>query len=259
RAQDVVNGSVAYWIQAVIAFQDLFFMDFRVVVDIQPDNIAPVGHEIEYSFIAQIEDPVHDLVFNFIDGARTNAFLHQRFDLFFGNLTFARSQVEQAHNPVGGGAQEPDKGCCDPAEESHGPGNGHGELFGDDQSHPLGNQLPENRCEKGNDDDNHYDGNALAVGGHRRNPGQKLFEKGGESRPAVQTGKNADQGDPYLNGGQELIGRSVKLKRFAGRPVPFLYMQFQPGLPAGHKGYFRGGENSVEQDEKQYDEYFRKH
>src|SRR5690606_9739619 len=100
---NIDKRSPAYRIHRVSAFEDSLLMYVIVVIDIQPNDVTAVGHQIDGPFVAQAEHTVNNLVLNVLDGTNVGTFIHQRFDLFFGNRTFGGFYVQQPDNRLCGG------------------------------------------------------------------------------------------------------------------------------------------------------------
>src|SRR5688572_26095337 len=80
---------------------------------------------------------------------------------------------------------------------------------------------------------------------------------GGERRPAERSGKNSDERDADLHGGEKTIGRLGQFKGNSGPAAALIGKAAQPGLLRGHHRNFRHREHSVCEKQQEDDGNFK--
>ena len=78
-----------------------FFYLVFIIIEVEPDDIAPVCHQRCNIPVAEMEHPFNNFLFGFINGAGFSAFSNQSFDFFFRYgivfRTFDIKDAEEKH------------------------------------------------------------------------------------------------------------------------------------------------------------------
>jgi hypothetical protein len=147
---------------------------------VEPDNVAPRGHDHADRAIAQAEDLLHDLFFDRLEDAALRALLDQHPHFFFGDHRLVEQfDAHQPQRPFAGTGEQPDQGRREPRQGGHGPRNPAADALGVVQRQSLRDEFTDHQREIGHDDYDDKDRQRLRdVGGHgelgqqRGKPGQ---------------------------------------------------------------------------------------
>src|SRR5258707_13218702 len=141
---DIVDLAIADGIDGMRLADDLFLDGLFVLIQVEPDDIAAVGHQGGDIAVAEVEHPLDDLLFGFLDGTLFGAFVDEglylvlRDGAVFGwpDLKELEEEVagivEQPHDGVGDDREDPDRSCHKP-----------GDLLGPQQADAFGDQFAE--------------------------------------------------------------------------------------------------------------------
>src|SRR5579863_4880408 len=142
HAFDVVDLAVADRIDRMGFTDDLFLHGLFVLVEVEPDNIAPVGHQGSDIPVPEMKDPFYNILFDFFDRALFGAFVDDGLDLVFRDGTILRrTDRKQFEKEVAGVVEQPYEWMGDPRQDPYGPGDEACDLFGPQQADPLGDEF----------------------------------------------------------------------------------------------------------------------
>jgi len=141
-----------------------FPVHFYGIVNIQPDQIAAVGHDGFNGTVSQVEDTLNQFLLHFPYLAVFLSLLYQCLYFVFRHLGFFDIAHAQDHKkPPGTFGQQPYEGIRDLAQHFHETRHGTGHLIGSHQPYPFGNQFPYDQCEICHKRDDQYIGNPVCV------------------------------------------------------------------------------------------------
>jgi len=149
----------------------------------------------------------------------------------------------QPHQQVGRPRQHPDQGPGDQRDGGQGAGGQLGPALGALQGDPLGGELAQHQRHIGEHDGDHHDRSRLS---RPTKEAQRLDQRLGQRHGRDRRGQEPGQGDPDLDGGQELVGVASQPGH---QPAPAaLGLQApQLALPQRDEGDLAAGEGRVDQ------------
>ena len=156
------------------------------------------------------------MLFDLLDFAVFGPLLDDGADFGLGDLAFGLLNSQQAGHGGGAFCEEPDEGRSDCGEESHGSGDDLCGAFGGIHADPFGNEFSEDDGQIGDDDDDGDLGDDGCGPDGDAECGELRTELGGEGIAGVDTGKDSDQGDSDLDGGEESVGVFREFECFSG-------------------------------------------
>ena len=144
HADDVVQFVVRHGIDVVQSLVDGLPNLLVRVVDVQPHEVAAVGHDGADVAVAQIEHSLHDVLLHLLNLAFLGPFLDDGLYLLFRDAVLVGFvQPDEAQRGGSAFGQQPDEGGGYQGEQVHGTRHELGHPFRVDHPDALGHQLPE--------------------------------------------------------------------------------------------------------------------
>ena len=223
---------------------------------VQPDYVAPEGHDRVHLQVAEGEDTLHDVLLYGRHLSLVGTLLDYRLYLLLCHLGLLLLDAEYLDYQCGALRKQPHEGGCYHRDHLHRPRDHLRHLLRGAEGNPLGHQLSEHDAEIGHE----YDYDSLRETGCEtdRHPGlcKGVGKRLGNLVAGEYTGEDSDEGDAYLHRRQELVRVGGKVQGGPGGLAALACIGLQVGLARRHDRHFGHGEYSVEQDkEKDYENF----
>ena len=189
---------------------------------VYPDDLVAAGHYRLDAPVTQGEHSLHDVLLHILYLAVLLALGHHRLDLLLSHLRLLLLHVEGLGEERCALVQYPHERGRYPGEDQHRAGYDLGDVLGRTHAQTLGHQLAEDYGQVGHDDD---DGHLSYRLGHAldQSPALKdVRELVCYRVSGIETGEDTDEGDAYLDGGEELVGLLRQAEHVFGCPAALL-------------------------------------
>ena len=221
--EDVVKLFVADRVDRMSVLAHLGMVHFVGIFSVEPDDIVAVRHQGTDALVAEMKDPLHDILLDLLDGPGLGSLLQQCLDLVLGDLQLRLfPDPEDPDEEFGADAEKPYEWRGDPCQCHHRLYQCHRDRFRIGQADPLGKQLAQHDRDESDDQHHGDDGQVVIIRDGDTPPAEGAGQRHGDARASQDTGHNGNGGDPDLDRGEELVRLLGKIHDEPCILLPFL-------------------------------------
>ena len=246
----VVDGDAG-----ALAFNDAGAGIFHKHVGGQREDLLARGHDLANGNFVQLQGAVNERLLEF--GQQAHAAGGGGDELqFFRRMdggALRHLDVEAAQDDGGRALEEAHRRTDHGHEDQHGRGHGHGESLGAAQRQGLGDQLPDQDVEVGDEGKAEGDGDDVGIEqgvglGERQKAEPAEEDSGGERLAEPAKGQRAE-GDAELDGGEKVVQVPLQAENGAGSGNAGGEHLLDACVANGDQGELGGHKEGVGQDE----------
>ena len=239
-----------------LVLDDVAYGLFLGLLDVQGIDIGAGHHDLLHGAVHELEDAVDQLLLGPVEDTLEPALFQEHLDLLLPDHLIGLLETEEPHDRRSRSVEDP-HGERERLRE-------HLEHGQEAKSRPLavidtdilGHKLPGHHDHIGEHDDHHNEGDHLGEGAYIGEAPDQGLDVGDRNDAADGRGEGADDGDPDLHEGEEVLRFVAHVEQYLGPFLPaLLHHLLEPALPGGDDGKLPRREYPVQDDEGNDDGY----